>query len=264
MLLQSVVLTGRPSSVPSLAQDVLSSTGGITGAEFWHRLTPNGLCLYASTGLERILGLKPARLVGNSFQKLVLPAQRAAFHQALESASKGAASALRHSIQNSEGKWQDVVTTFFPPTSFTSIRGQQRDSVVLCQTATHAARAQKQPKFNQVSPGQAVPFISAQSPEQPTQVNVLKELEPSKSTSWHFELQKMQMANRKMKEDIERLEQIKVARAQQKQQKATQGSSDDDLDAAATDFQNQSLSSGPPPVMPSCSSCGSSDIQPDQ
>lgn len=248
--------------VPSLAREVLSSTGGVTSSDFWHRLTPSGLFVYTCPAITRLFGHLPDQLLGTSIVQFIRPEQREVFKGALKNAAEqGTASAMRHSLKDKHDHWREVVTTFFPPSSQHSGGRYHREALIVCQTSLMAAKLDNQPSFAQVPLGQTVPFIASDLSNDNRQ-NVFAELQPNRNSSWQFELQSLQRSNRSMQAEIAKLEQLKAS--------ASAGRRNSSAPAQRT--KTHTPSSGPPQTsahvsplfMPNCINCGSSDIGPDQ
>lgn len=184
-----LILAGRERPVYRLPlKDVANANkaaGGYAGTEFWAKLSLEGLYLRVSKLSQDVINYDADELDHTSLYRYAGDDDIPSISRALASVRLGEIVHLNHTMRNSRGQYVDVISTFYPGDV---AHGIGRPSFAIVQTRL-------------ASTVDASVSISAQADD-----NMFAEVETVRGTSWQYELHQLQMANQRLREQIEELE----------------------------------------------------------
>jgi PAS domain S-box-containing protein len=186
-----LVLSGRERPVYKLVhKEIVQATNITQGPEFWAKTSLTGLFLHVTPTSEDVVGFTADALKSATIYRHVGDNNARDITRALELVKEGHIVNLHHTMQNSKGDYVPVFSTFYPgDISF----GVGRPSFALIQI-----RANDNSSIQNTSVLESMAEAPTDSDE-----NVFAELETVRGTSWQYELHQLQLANRKLKEQIE-------------------------------------------------------------
>ncbi|CAG8464660.1 8443_t:CDS:2 [Paraglomus occultum] len=213
-----VILSARERQVYKLQWKDLQAAGGISDHEFWSKLSPEGMYLYASSTCQGILGCSMEELVGTSLYQLVKSDRTTDITRSLSQAKSGSVVSLRHHIQKKNGQFVEIVSTFYPG----DLSGNGKASFIICQSKLIATEQRRRssagspPSDSGSSSGGSTPRQSAHlkgiSIEHMPEDNIFEELEVARGTSWQYELHQMRLTNKRLREELESIKQARRRR----------------------------------------------------
>lgn len=191
-----LILAGRERPMYELIRkEIVDGSEVATGAEFWAKTSLHGLCLHVTPSSEEVVGFSADDLQGATLYQYVGDNHVRDITRALELVKDGHIVNLHHTMLNKKGEYVAIFSTFYPgDVSF----GVGRPSFALVQIrakATHSTNGN--PILESVT--QAV----VQDEHCNSDENLFAELETVRGTSWQYELHQLQLANRKLKEQLE-------------------------------------------------------------
>ncbi|RCH80388.1 blue light receptor [Rhizopus stolonifer] len=183
-----LILAGRERPMYELIRkEIVQATDIANGSEFWTKTSLTGLFLHVTSLCEDVVGFSADALQGATLYQYVGDNHIRDITRALDLVREGRIVNLHHTIQNNKGDYVPVFSTFYPgDISF----GVGRPSFALIQI-----RAKDSTEIAGVEP------TATQGSD--LEENMFAELETVRGTSWQFELHQLQMANRKLKEQLE-------------------------------------------------------------
>ncbi|KAL3470813.1 PAS domain-containing protein [Aspergillus californicus] len=234
---QFMVLVGRVIPVYSLRQLARIECGGLAENDLWAKLSLSGIILYISSKARAVLGRSHTDLIGKGIQDIIVSdhsQQDRGIQQALETSRSGQQTTLTHKIRHRKGHIFPAQTTLYPgdtvegeskptflvaqlrfPKAITSSADEQSVSATSSDTglgefSTNAVRPSMQ--HPRPHPNYPEPFttsggtITAASPGEPETPSALfEELNPTRGSSWQFELRELEKQNRTLAEEAQRL-----------------------------------------------------------
>lgn len=224
-----LVLVGRERPIYSLSRRDIEGDWGFGENDIWSKLSTSAMFLFVSTNVQPILERSPDELIGTSLQALMRAESRIHFLRALGKARVGERVAYKHEILNKRGVAMQAETKLFP--GYAATGGKPTFLIAQTRLLKSALRPVADistfqsnlmpmglmnlyPADEVSAPGSTSstqerrqsfrPNISAavarsgSSPED----NFFNELEPTRSTSWQFELRQMEKSNRLLSEEL--------------------------------------------------------------
>ncbi|KAL0084034.1 GATA-type zinc finger transcription factor [Phycomyces blakesleeanus] len=176
-----LVLSGRQRPVYKLHWRDICSTS-LEGTEFWAKTSLAGLYLHVAAKCQETIGFSAESLEGASIYQYIPNHEIPDMSRAFDLVRQGQRVNLQHSILNEKGNYSTVTSTFYPGdvSSF-----QSEPAFALVQT-----RLGREEMFRT---------------DNNLQENVFSEIEPTRGTSWQYELHQLQLANKRLHEQIESL-----------------------------------------------------------
>ncbi|KAI7865668.1 hypothetical protein BDF14DRAFT_1822214 [Spinellus fusiger] len=186
-----LILSGRERSMYHLSRHHLnlSSTVHAMEPEFWIKASLTGLNLHVTTASTQVVGYTAEFLEGVSIFQYVGDGDIPEVTHAFKLVKAGQVVNIEHTIQNSKGHYIHVLSTLYPGDI---APGSGQPSFALMQI-----RAKEVAKANQESPLE--PMDDTQD------TNIFSELETVRGTSWQYELHQLQMANQKLRDQIDKM-----------------------------------------------------------
>lgn len=186
-----LILAGRERPMYELVRKEIVQAGDITnGPEFWTKSTLTGLFLHVTPTSEEVVGFAADSLEGATLYQYVGDNNVRDITRALELVKEGRIVNLHHTMQNNKGDYIPVFSTFYPgDVSF----GVGRPSFALIQIRA---------KENSSTNNQPVLESMMDTPSDNDE-NLFAELETVRGTSWQYELHQLQLANRKLREQLD-------------------------------------------------------------
>ncbi|KAI8967908.1 putative white-collar-1a protein [Mycotypha africana] len=203
-----LILAGRERPMYELVRKEMVNAFDITnGPEFWAKATLHGLFLHVTPTSDEVVGFNRDALEGATLYQYVGDNNVRDITRALELVKEGRIVNLHHTMQNNKGDYVPVFSTFYPgDVSF----GVGRPSFALIQIrAKESDIVQEHSPVLESMTGKS--FLQTDSEE-----NLFSELETVRGTSWQYELHQLQIANRKLKEQLENITNPKRSRKQKK------------------------------------------------
>lgn len=237
-----LILAGRERPMYELVRkEIVHATDITNGPEFWTKATLNGLFLHVTPTSEEVVGFSADALEGATLYQYVGDNNVRDITRALELVKEGRIVNLHHSMQNSKGDYIPVFSTFYPgDVSF----GVGRPSFALIQI-----RAKENSSTNNTPVLESVMEAPSDNDE-----NLFSELETVRGTSWQYELHQLQLANRKLKEQLENYANPK--RRKQKKKKATENVDIPKMCAQCQSTDSPEWRKGPNGPKELCNACG--------
>lgn len=112
-----IILTARPQEVYKMSWTDLRTAGGLGEAEFWCKLSEEGMVLSCTRKVQAVLGFLMEEMVGTSIFQLIKTDQATTIRNALIECSNGKPVSVRYMIKSRRG-YVDVVTRAFLSPSF--------------------------------------------------------------------------------------------------------------------------------------------------
>ena len=109
-----VILVGRERPIYKLSWSDLREVGGLGEREFWSKISSDGMFLYNTPAISRVIGQEAEALRGRNLSELVEAHQITELLKALKDAAAGKSVRLRYKLRNSRGGFVDVITNFYP------------------------------------------------------------------------------------------------------------------------------------------------------
>ncbi|KAJ8101402.1 hypothetical protein POJ06DRAFT_251420 [Lipomyces tetrasporus] len=200
-----IVLIGRERPVYYLKSSTIlgvSETSGIENNELWMKLSPTGIILFASSGAQRLLGYKMDDLFGTSLQSYAHdPTEKSRITQALNVVADGSSEyeSVRHAFRAVRGEFHLAFSTIYacqrqgPESATSSGRPHFLIARIRVDGGSQGTRQRR-------ASAAGIRLVKSQTSE-----NLFEELEPARSTSWHYELNQMEMENKSLREEYIRL-----------------------------------------------------------
>jgi PAS domain S-box-containing protein len=188
-----LILAGRERPMYELVRkEIVQATDITNGPEFWTKATLTGLFLHVTPSSEDVVGFNADALDGATLYQYVGDNNVRDITRALELVKEGRIVNLHHTMQNNKGDYIPVFSTFYPgDVSF----GVGRPSFALIQIRA---------KENGSTNNQPVLESMMDTPSDNDE-NIFSELETVRGTSWQYELHQLQLANRKLREQLENI-----------------------------------------------------------
>ncbi|KAG0946851.1 hypothetical protein G6F57_004445 [Rhizopus arrhizus] len=191
-----LILAGRERPMYELIRkEIVDGSEVATGSEFWAKTSLHGLCLHVTPSSEEVVGFSADDLQGATLYQYVGDNHVRDITRALELVKDGHIVNLHHTMLNKKGEYVAIFSTFYPgDVSF----GVGRPSFALVQIrakATHSTNG------NPIL--ESVTHAVVQDEHSNSDENLFAELETVRGTSWQYELHQLQLANRKLKEQLE-------------------------------------------------------------
>ncbi|KAK9466374.1 PAS domain-containing protein [Lipomyces arxii] len=205
-----IVMIGRERPVYYLNSSAImgaSDQKGLENTDIWVKLSPTGIILFASSSCQRLLGYKADDMFSKSIQSFSPdPAERAQITQAIGAVFNGVSRTeqIEHSFRSARGEHQPAVTVIYTcrqPEDLSMSRESTRPHFVLARIRIGGSSL-PQPRGRRRSSATTVP-VSVKKEFEGS--NLFAELETTRSTSWQYELRQMQLENKKLKEECDRL-----------------------------------------------------------
>ncbi|KAL0087163.1 GATA-type zinc finger transcription factor [Phycomyces blakesleeanus] len=241
-----LILAGRERPMYSLPRKELMQYGGAgVGSEFWVKASLSGLYLHVSGTSEDVVGYSSDFLVGASIFRYVLDKEVHEITRALASVKKGEICNLEHTMQNNKGQYVSVVSTFYPgdgssgnkAPEFALIQIRAKDAAVLAAIKSAADDV-----------------AMSDMTEEEVAENMFSELETVRGTSWQYELHQLEVANQKLREQLENLSNPK--RRKQKKKKASSAPDVQKMCAQCQSKDSPEWRKGPNGPKELCNACG--------
>lgn len=240
------ILVGRVTQAPSLAWSEAvpspssSSSGSGVEAEFWSKVTKEGLMLHVSRsdedepstkGVTHILGWHAKEIVGASLAQMTPPEEHDSIFAAIRSAFEGNTVRLEHRMHDRSMRQIEVVTVFHSPSTGVQAKAS---GTIFCQTMVVTRGDDHRPKrrmtdassfSSRSSYGSLVPATTAFCPPTPTSISpyqlslnhiahhppaatstrsgdVFEELHGEDASSHHLSLHRLTAINRRLKREL--------------------------------------------------------------
>ncbi|RHZ52520.1 GATA transcription factor LreA [Aspergillus thermomutatus] len=230
---QYMVMTGRVCPVYHLDQIAKIGDGGLAENDLWAKLSISGIILFMSSKARPVLGRVPDDLVGKSIQDLISVDARLDAQQALEVARTGQQTSFNHKIRHKKGHMLQAQTTLYPGDT----KAGEKPSFLVAQL-----RFPKSPQTasgtEDVAPADITAALSGDTSvigrgdgtaaDQPTydmsalggsnslpsgnqyvptvgEPMLFTELNPTRGSSWQFELRELEKQNRILSDEVQRL-----------------------------------------------------------
>ncbi|KAL7314909.1 hypothetical protein PS15m_006424 [Mucor circinelloides] len=237
-----LILAGRERPMYELVRkEIVQATEITSGPEFWTKATLTGLFLHVTPTSEEVVGFSADALEGAAIYQYVGDNNVRDITRALELVKEGRIVNLHHTMQNNKGDYIPVFSTFYPgDVSF----GVGRPSFALIQI-----RAKES-----TSTGDSPILESMVDTPSDNDENVFAELETVRGTSWQYELHQLQMANRKLKEQLENYANPK--RRKQKKKKVVEPTEISKMCAQCQSTDSPEWRKGPNGPKELCNACG--------
>ncbi|KAK9364797.1 hypothetical protein V1509DRAFT_600737 [Lipomyces kononenkoae] len=204
-LRRCIVIIGRERPVYYLKASTIlgvSETSGIENNELWMKLSPTGIILFVSSGVHLLLGYKMDDLFGTSLQSYAHDStEKSRITQALSAVTDGSSEyeLVRHAFRATRGQFHLTFSTIYgcrqPGPSSSTANGRPHFLIARVRVdggsqGTRKRRASSA-GINLMKTGMSD--------------NLFEELEPTRSTSWQYELRQMEMENKRLREEYSRL-----------------------------------------------------------
>jgi PAS domain S-box-containing protein len=238
-----LILAGRERPMYTLVRKEIVQASDITsGPEFWAKASLNGLFLHITPTSEDVVGFTSDNLEGATLYQYVGDNSVRDITRALELVKEGRIVNLHHSLQNNKGEYVSVFSTFYPgDVSF----GVGRPSFALIQIRSKTTSSTSGPAL--------VTLADMNSPNSSdADENLFAELETVRGTSWQYELHQLQLANRKLKEQLESYNNPK----RRKQKKKAETSDIPKMCAQCQSTDSPEWRKGPNGPKELCNACG--------
>ncbi|KAI8969742.1 PAS domain-containing protein [Pilobolus umbonatus] len=203
-----LILAGRERPMYELVRkEIVQATEITQGPEFWTKATLSGLFLHVTPSSEEVVGSSADTLEGSTIYQYVGDNNVRDITRALELVREGRIVNLHHTMQNNKGDYIPVFSTFYPgDVSF----GVGRPSFALIQIRSKESNYQAHDVLYE-----SMVDVPSENDE-----NIFSELETVRGTSWQYELHQLQIANRKLKEQLENLNNPKRRKQKKKSSEA--------------------------------------------
>ncbi len=195
---KSLILAGRPRNIYHVSSEFLppgesSSTGR------WYRVSKEGIVLYVVDSLDAA-GNRETPWIGKSIQDGVISEHKAAFFEALQSTQPVV---LRHSIHPGFAGVPsgDVISKFFSPLRAPGATGERTQDATSRWIHTVQAPSGSLMQTNVVYPCPE----GATDPHGAFHSSIFSEFLSDQNSAWMVELRQMQMLNKRLKNEINRL-----------------------------------------------------------
>ncbi|KAK9374827.1 uncharacterized protein V1513DRAFT_444530 [Lipomyces chichibuensis] len=200
-----IVLIGRERPVYYLKSSTIlgvSETSGIENNELWMKLSPTGIILFVSSGVQRLLGYKMDDLFGTTLQSYAHdPTEKSRIMQALNAVADGPSEyeSVRHAFRAVRGEFHLAFSTIYacrqPDQS--SPKSSNRPHFLIARIRVDGG--------SQGTRQRRASTTGINLMKSRTSDNLFEELEPTRSTSWQYELHQMEMENKRLREEYIRL-----------------------------------------------------------
>ncbi|CEG71453.1 Putative PAS domain-containing protein [Rhizopus microsporus] len=239
-----LILAGRERPMYQMLRKELVHVPNVaTGSEFWAKTSLSGLFLHVTSTSEEVVGFVANDLKGATLYQYVGDNNVRDITRALELVKDGHIVNLHHTMQNKKGDYIPIFSTFYPGDTSP---GVGRPSFVLVQIrAKESASVDGYPVLESVSP-------DVQGKE--SDENLFAELETVRGTSWQYELHQLQLANRKLKEQLESYTNPKTKK--QKKKRASDSSDIPKMCAQCQSTDSPEWRKGPNGPKELCNACG--------
>lgn len=177
-----IVFSGRVRPRTNLSLQTVLASGMIGQDEYWSRISSDGLYLFVTASCFQTTGYASEELTGTSMYQLIRSDRTAALTQALQQVREGVPMQLSHQIQGKQGQ-SLTVTSYFYPTGISD--------TLLCRT-----------KLGDFFISDTIPFPIVATPPSKADTNIFEAVEPSKDTTWQYELHQLQLANERLQQEI--------------------------------------------------------------
>ncbi|KAK9240514.1 hypothetical protein V1525DRAFT_336804 [Lipomyces kononenkoae] len=200
-----IVIIGRERPVYYLKSSTIlgvSETSGIENNELWMKLSPTGIILFVSSGVQRLLGYKMDDLFATSLQSYAHDStEKSRIIQALGAVADGRSEyeLVRHAFRATRGEFHLAFSTIYacrqPDPSSPASNGRPHFLIVSVRVdgGSQGTRPRR-------ASSAGINLMKAGMSD-----NLFEELEPTRSTSWQHELQQMEMENKRLREEYSRL-----------------------------------------------------------
>jgi PAS domain S-box-containing protein len=194
------IVTEHASSPSTI---IMTSSKGLSHHEFWSKLSVDGLILYATSSSQKVLGSGPDSLIGSSVYQIIPRDRTNELSLALKEVKEGKTVNLTHKVQNKNGQYITVQSTFYPGDVS---NGVGRPSFLVMQTRALDNQLSSLSGSTVTVSSESGGSTSSHSEETFIgDANIFEELEPVRGTSWQYELHQLRLANRKLKDELEML-----------------------------------------------------------
>lgn len=191
-----MVLNGRVRPSCTLLRSAVTSVEPFHPEEFWCKLSSEGLFLYVSKACASSIGFTADELIGTSIYSLALPDYTAFLTQSLQQSQSNE---ISHIVLGIEGKSSrpNLTCTFYP--------GRDLDRFIICRFRPIT------PNFSTSSSSSPNSFESVYSGSPPSSFNkaefenLLDRIDPNHPTTWQYEIHQLQIANNKLRQEIDTL-----------------------------------------------------------
>ncbi|KAI8370286.1 PAS domain-containing protein [Blakeslea trispora] len=189
-----LIMAGRERPMYQLFhKEIVDAQDIAQGSEFWTKASLNGLFLHVTSTSEEVVGFSADALEGATLYQYVGDEHMRDITRALELVRDGQIVNLHHTLQNNKGDYVSVLSTFYPgDTSF----GKGRPSFTLVQIRAKETN-------DKTHSMDVIDSSASTTGETDYEENMFAELETVRGTSWQYELHQLQLANRKLKEQLE-------------------------------------------------------------
>ncbi|KAI9221167.1 PAS domain-containing protein [Blastocladiella britannica] len=252
-----VVLTGREKPVVRVHRGDVARAGGVSDTDMWAKLALEGLFLHVSTDAPQLIGFTPPELVGKSLLDLVYIDDLPALRRALDLVRNAHVVSLVHRIKNKKGEYLDVASSFVPGNS--AVAGQVRFALHRCMARSADAPA----SLSAITPdGGVVPLApvpgypglcaSPATPVVDDNDDLFDVLSPVRCTSWQYELHQLRLQNRRLRAEIEDMDQASRSKRRRTTHTSTSAAAGGTATArtAAPAASNAAAVPPPPPAPP--------------
>jgi len=201
-----VVLTGREKPVSCLHKTDLDLAGGISEHDLWSKMSLDGLYLYCAPQSIPLLGFTPAELVGKSFLDFAHNRDLVQLSAAFAKVQQGQVVTLQHQLKNKKGEYILVRSSFFPGN--TDVGFGVRFMLHKCTNRPQTDADSADPTLSSTGfvSGTMSPKIFSSSKIENESDDLFDVLSPVRCTSWQYELHQLRMQNRRLKKEMEDLE----------------------------------------------------------
>ncbi|GAA5981790.1 hypothetical protein JCM11641_007425 [Rhodosporidiobolus odoratus] len=247
-----VIAMARPREVARINWNELRQSGGMGDTEFFLKIGEAGTVLFATAGVQTMLGIWPQEAVGCSLFDLAHPEYRSQIEVAIQQAQLGASATISFKIRNRKGASVDVVTSkseyalLFCSAQINELSSEQRkaNSIFTTTAPVYSGTQTGSPAASEdgsnsggSNSGNGGTFHSTfKSLSHPSSVsdNVLDELEVRRPTSWQFELHQLQNTNKKLKDEKDYLIAIRRKHTGSYSERSRKGSAASDAGSRAS------------------------------
>ncbi|KAL4864990.1 hypothetical protein BDV12DRAFT_175408 [Aspergillus spectabilis] len=241
---QFMVLVGRIIPVYSASRLANIERGGLAENDLWAKLSLSGIILFMSSKSRAVLGRASDDLMGKCIQDIIVTdhSLESGIRQALETCRNGQQTTFAHKVRHRKGHIFSAHTTLYPgdltegttkpsfliaqlrfpkqqPSGITSDQRQPQsqslsDTSLADRIPISTIEHQKpHPNFPQhyTSSSATVSSFPPRGSESitrsssPSLSHLFEELNPTRGSSWHFELREVEKQNRSLADEVQRL-----------------------------------------------------------
>ncbi|KAK9719353.1 hypothetical protein K7432_004858 [Basidiobolus ranarum] len=248
-----IILSGRPRPVYKLSRGIISrSSGGVNDMDMWTKLSTEGMILHIASRCESLLEFTPSDLEQTNFAFLFPQEHISGLNESLKNVQSGTTVKLHHKARTKQGQFINVTSVFYPGNT----EYQGKVAFVLCQTRVMQSELIQDVELDayEASP---MPQTDEISTDIDNLFDILSEIHP---TNWQYEMHLLKLANRKLKEDIKKLQEHNhsITTKKKKKRSAT-------IDKCCTSCKrtdSPEWRKGPEGPGTLCNSCGLSKLNP--